>query len=310
MGAALQLGFVRMTGTTLDSLEYVPPSLLRHLGRQFVQRAPDLATLRSLYRRTQTRYRHQRWAMQYRGLRELGKRNQELEEYVRERTHATLSRGRLEQLAREWLRRPPRRRSMRTVRELLDKYLWLKQRIGYCCPLPISKERQRVYARRMRRRWADHIPQLPPFRQELEAICFAAVTLATLADDILRLLEMRIAAIWTWAHKVAAEQGPRTACANAARRHRLEIFPVFVTISMPRPNLERVYSSRSVIMRRIDVAHLFAIYSARWRCWSWTRVSPRVLPIPGTSSEQALSSCARMPPLRDDGSNIRFDEMT
>ena len=104
MGAALQLGFVRMTGTTLDSLEYVPPSLLRHLGRQFVQRALDLATLRSLYRRTQTRYRHQSWAMQYRGLRELGERGQQLlEEYVRERTHATLSRGRLEQLAREWL---------------------------------------------------------------------------------------------------------------------------------------------------------------------------------------------------------------
>jgi hypothetical protein len=58
----------------------------------------------------------------------------------------------------------------------------------------------------MRRRRADHVPQLPPFRQELEAICFAAVTLATLADDILRLLEMRIAAIWTWAHKVASEQ--------------------------------------------------------------------------------------------------------
>jgi hypothetical protein len=93
----------------------------------------------------------------------------------------------------EWLRPPPRRRSMRTVRELLDKYLWLKQRIGYCSPLPISKERQRVYARRMRRRRADHIPQLLPFRQELEAICFAAVALTTLADDILRLLEMRIA---------------------------------------------------------------------------------------------------------------------
>ena len=46
IGAALQAGFVAMTGTTLDPLEYVPPILLRHLGRQFVQRAPDLATLR------------------------------------------------------------------------------------------------------------------------------------------------------------------------------------------------------------------------------------------------------------------------
>lgn len=42
--------------------------------------------------------------MQYRGLRELGERGEQtLEEYIRERTHATLSSGRLEQLAREWL---------------------------------------------------------------------------------------------------------------------------------------------------------------------------------------------------------------
>ena len=49
IGVALQSGFVAMTGTTLRSLEYVPAVLLRHLGRQFVQKAPDLATLRTLY---------------------------------------------------------------------------------------------------------------------------------------------------------------------------------------------------------------------------------------------------------------------
>jgi hypothetical protein len=32
------------------------------------------------------------------------------------------------------------------------------------------------------------------------------VTLATLADDILRLLEIRIVAIWTWGYKIAAER--------------------------------------------------------------------------------------------------------
>jgi hypothetical protein len=31
--AALQLGFLGMTGTTLRSLEYVPAAILRHLGR-------------------------------------------------------------------------------------------------------------------------------------------------------------------------------------------------------------------------------------------------------------------------------------
>jgi hypothetical protein len=43
-----------MTGTTLGSLEYVPNSVLHHLGRQFRQPAPDIATLRSLYRRRPT----------------------------------------------------------------------------------------------------------------------------------------------------------------------------------------------------------------------------------------------------------------
>ena len=35
IGAALQLGFLGMTGTTLRSLEFVPAAVLHHLGRQF-----------------------------------------------------------------------------------------------------------------------------------------------------------------------------------------------------------------------------------------------------------------------------------
>ena len=62
ISAALQLGFVGMTGTTLRSLEYVPTSVLRHLGRQFMRPAPDIATLRTLYRRRKTRFEHQCWA--------------------------------------------------------------------------------------------------------------------------------------------------------------------------------------------------------------------------------------------------------
>jgi hypothetical protein len=70
IGAALQLGFVGMTGTTLRSLEYVPAAVLRHLGRQFKQPVPDIATLRTLYRRRRTRFEHQRWAIKQWGLRE------------------------------------------------------------------------------------------------------------------------------------------------------------------------------------------------------------------------------------------------
>ena len=40
INAALQLGFVGITGTTLRSMEYVPTAVLRHLGRQFAQAVP------------------------------------------------------------------------------------------------------------------------------------------------------------------------------------------------------------------------------------------------------------------------------
>jgi len=33
LGAALQVGFVRMTGTTLDSFDYVPNAVLKHVAR-------------------------------------------------------------------------------------------------------------------------------------------------------------------------------------------------------------------------------------------------------------------------------------
>jgi hypothetical protein len=98
IGAALQLGFVGMTGTTLKSLEYVPTSVLRHLGRQFARPVPDVATLRTLYRRRKTRFEHQCWTVERWGLREFDAGiEQRLTEYIRGRTHATLSRGRLEQ---------------------------------------------------------------------------------------------------------------------------------------------------------------------------------------------------------------------
>jgi hypothetical protein len=270
IGAALQLGFVGMTGTTLRSLDYLPAAVLRHLGRQFKQPVPDIATLRSLYRRRPTRFSHQRWAIQQWGLRAFDPAiEQRLIEHLRARTHATLSRGRLEQAAREWLyrayvaipsprtitvlvrgvvqsvalqdhrdlrrymsewtvqgfinallshrpgstithlewlRRPPRRRSMKTLLELFAKYQWLEEHIGRGLPIPISKERQHVYARRLRRRRSAQIAELPPYRQELEAMCFAAVCLGTLVDDMLRLVEIRITSIWNWGHKVVAER--------------------------------------------------------------------------------------------------------
>jgi hypothetical protein len=75
----------------------------------------------------------------------------------------------------EWARRPPGKRSLKTMRILREKYAWPETIVGRHSPLPIPKERQRVYAPRFRRRRSSDIPQLPVFRQQLEAICFATV---------------------------------------------------------------------------------------------------------------------------------------
>lgn len=104
LAAALQFGFLRLTGLALGSVAYVPTAVLHHLGRQFRGPAPDLATLRALYRREATRFEHHRWAIEYSGLMKRDERGQaSLVRELHERTHGTLSRSRLVQLAREWL---------------------------------------------------------------------------------------------------------------------------------------------------------------------------------------------------------------
>jgi Domain of unknown function (DUF4158) len=95
-----------MSVMTESAASKVPAAVLRHLGRQFKQPVPDIATLRTLYRRRRTRFEHQRWAIQQWGLRDFDSAiEQRLIEHLHERTNTTLSRGRLEQAAREWLYR-------------------------------------------------------------------------------------------------------------------------------------------------------------------------------------------------------------
>jgi hypothetical protein len=59
LGLALQIGFLRMSGRLLDALRIVPAMLWRHLGEQFAAAAPDLASLRAMYRRRRTLFEHQ-----------------------------------------------------------------------------------------------------------------------------------------------------------------------------------------------------------------------------------------------------------
>ena len=62
LGVGLQIGFLWMTGQTLNSFQMVPPAVLKHLGDQLHILPPQLASIRALYRRRRTMFDHQRVA--------------------------------------------------------------------------------------------------------------------------------------------------------------------------------------------------------------------------------------------------------
>ena len=62
LGIALQIGFIRMTGCTLDAVQIVPATALHHVAAQLHLPAPDIATLRAMYARRRTLYEHQQLA--------------------------------------------------------------------------------------------------------------------------------------------------------------------------------------------------------------------------------------------------------
>jgi hypothetical protein len=64
LAAAVHLGFIKMTGRTLDAFDTLPVRVLRHLGTELGLQIPELTTLRALYGCSQTLLDHQRWAAQ------------------------------------------------------------------------------------------------------------------------------------------------------------------------------------------------------------------------------------------------------
>jgi hypothetical protein len=63
LALALQIGFLKMTGGTLNSVEIIPTGVLEHLGRQLGCAPPRIASIRALYRRRRTLFEHQAAAL-------------------------------------------------------------------------------------------------------------------------------------------------------------------------------------------------------------------------------------------------------
>jgi hypothetical protein len=66
----------------------------------------------------------------------------------------------------------------------------------------IPTQRLRAYAWRMRRRRPVKVREIAEPRRTLELAALLSVSAARQSDTVLRLIEMRIAEIWSWAHAV------------------------------------------------------------------------------------------------------------
>src|SRR5271165_5127308 len=104
LALALQIGFLRMSGRLLEAGRIVPPPLWKHLGARFNVAAPDLASLRAMYRRAPTLIEHQQLACETLGFRWLSEHHRRgLVRVMREELTRTDDPQRLLGFARRWL---------------------------------------------------------------------------------------------------------------------------------------------------------------------------------------------------------------
>ena len=104
LALALQIGFLKMTGGTLNSVEIIPPGVLEHLGRQLGFAPPRLASIRALYRRRRTLFDHQTAALAALGRTEPSERAERgLVAYLRRKAAAVFDSAELIAHSRSWL---------------------------------------------------------------------------------------------------------------------------------------------------------------------------------------------------------------
>jgi TnpA family transposase len=105
LALALHIGFVRMTGATLDAYQYVPQILWGHLGKHLGIEPPDLGTLRALYEtRERTLFDHQVIAYQTIGFVPMAEHQRRyVVRWLKERLAGRPNRADLMQELKRWL---------------------------------------------------------------------------------------------------------------------------------------------------------------------------------------------------------------
>ena len=105
LALALQVGFLKMTGGTLNSVELIPPEILDHLGRQLDCVPPRIASIRAFYRRRRrTLFEHHASALRLLERSELTPHAERgLVAYLRREAAAVFDHAELMARARSWL---------------------------------------------------------------------------------------------------------------------------------------------------------------------------------------------------------------
>ena len=104
LGLVLHIGFLRMSGRHLPAFERVSSSVLAYAAAEVGVLAPQLATLRGIYRRRMTMFKHQRLAEAATGFSTAGEAQlRMLTAYLRRQAETELVRERLVLAARRWL---------------------------------------------------------------------------------------------------------------------------------------------------------------------------------------------------------------
>ena len=104
LGLILHIGFLRMTGRPLAALEKVPPAVLAFAAEHAGLPAPQIGTLRAIYRRRMTLFEHQRLAAGAIAFQSAGDGTlRMLTAFLRRQAATDLVRQDLMQQARRWL---------------------------------------------------------------------------------------------------------------------------------------------------------------------------------------------------------------
>ena len=104
MALALQVGFLKMTGGTLNSVKRIPADILSHLGRQLDCAPPRIASIRAFHRRRRTLFEHHAAAFRLLGRSELTPHAQRgLVAYMRREAMAVFNHADLMAAVRFWL---------------------------------------------------------------------------------------------------------------------------------------------------------------------------------------------------------------